>query len=154
MKKQVAIIGLWHLGSVNAVGFCNKNYSVIGIETNIELCNQFNNGIPAIYEPGLKEAFNLYLSNGDLKFKNSFEYIKESDYVVIAFDTPINDQDEIDISSIINAANNMAIYLQPNVPVIITSQVPLGTCEKIEKNIKKSPKTSILQKNHQNRLFL
>lgn len=135
-NKQVAVIGLWHLGSINAVGFCFKGYNVTGIETDSTKCKLLNDGVPAIYEPGLQEALKLHLQSGVLKFRDSLQYVTTADYVVIAFDSPVNELDEVDISPVLNAAYGVAPYLKHNVPIIITSQVPVGTCEMIESNIK------------------
>lgn len=54
--KTVCVIGLWHLGSVNAVGFAEQGYKVIGLDFDEELIGKLNEGIPPLFEPGLEEA--------------------------------------------------------------------------------------------------
>ena len=62
----------------------------------------------------------------------------EADYVVIAYDSPVNDKDEVDISPVTNAARAVGPFLKSETPVIVTSQVPLGSCEKIEAALKEA----------------
>ena len=61
---------------------------------------------------------------------------KDADYVVIAYDSPVNDRDEVDITPVAEAARLVAPFLKPTTPVVITSQVPLGSCEKIEADLR------------------
>lgn len=135
--KKISVIGLWHLGLVNCVGFCEKGYSVTAIDFNKSLINNLKKGIPPLFEPDLSETINKHLKTNRLEFFIDASVSKDSDYVVIAYDSPVNDKDEVDISPVIKAAEIAAPYLMPNTPVIITSQVPLGSCEKIEEKIKR-----------------
>lgn len=135
--KKVSIIGLWHLGLVNCVGFCEKGYEVTAVDFNKSLINDLKKGVPPLFEPDLAEKINKHLKTKKLSFFTDPKVFKDSDYVVIAYDSPVNDKDEVDISPVIKAADVIAPFLKPNTPVIITSQVPLGSCEKIEILIQK-----------------
>jgi UDPglucose 6-dehydrogenase len=55
---------------------------------------------------------------------------------VIAYDSPVNERDEVDVTPVLKSAEAIARYLRPETPVVITSQVPLGTSEKIEAGIR------------------
>ena len=61
----------------------------------------------------------------------------QADYVVIAYDSPVNEKDEVDINPVVDAANAVATYLKPQAPLVITSQIPLGTSDKIEFDLKR-----------------
>jgi UDPglucose 6-dehydrogenase len=135
-QKKVVVIGLWHLGSVNAVGFCEKGYSVTGIEADPSRLKQLGEGKPPIFEPGLEDAFAKHLRSGSLKFTGNYQAVADADYVVIAFDSPVNERDEVDISPVTDAAQKATPHLKPGTPIVITSQVPLGSCEKIEADVR------------------
>lgn len=137
LVKKVSVIGLWHLGLVNAVGFCEKGYSVTAIDFNKSLINDLKKGIPPLFEPDLTEKIEKHLKTQNLGFFSDPKTSKDAEYVVIAYDSPVNDKDEVDISPVVKAAEIVAPYLMPTTPVIITSQVPLGSSEKIESKIKK-----------------
>lgn len=135
--KKVSVIGLWHLGLVNCVGFCEKGYQVSAIDFNKSLVKDLKKGIPPLFEPDLAEKISKHLKTKQLEFFSDAKISKDSDYVVIAYDSPVNDKDEVDISPVVTAAETVAPFLKPTTPIIVTSQVPLGSCEKIEEKIKK-----------------
>ena len=135
-NKTVCVIGIWHLGIINAVGFAEKGYRVIGLDFDGTKARKLEQGIPPLYEPGLKEMMEKYLGNGQLIFSDNIRLAKEADWVVIAYDSPVNDKDEVDIRPIEEAAEKVASFLKSNTPLIITSQLPLGSSEKIEQNVK------------------
>lgn len=130
--KTVCVIGIWHLGAVNAVGFAEMFYNVIGIELDPAKAESLQKGIPPIQEPKLDELLNNLIRCRVLSFTSDMSAVKEADAVVIAYDTPLNDNDEADIFPIVSSAMKAAPYLKPDTPLVITSQVPVGTCETIE----------------------
>jgi UDPglucose 6-dehydrogenase len=139
--KKICIIGLWHLGMVNAVGFAEKGFQVTGLELDKNSLNKFKKGIPPLFEPDLEEKMKHYMKEGNLAFTDDPSVIEKADYFIIAYDSPVNEKDEVDITPVVNAAALAAKFLNENTPIIITSQIPLGTAEKIEKSVrKKNPK--------------
>ena len=133
--KRVCVIGIWHLGAVNAVGFAEKGYQVVGVEFDKKKAARLQSGEPPLFEPGLESLMSQHLKRGTLRFDADPEAVASSDYVVIAYDSPVNDQDEVEITPVVEAAVAIAPYLRLNTPVIITSQLPLGTCEAIQGRI-------------------
>jgi len=133
--KTICVIGIWHLGIINAVGFCKKGYNVIGIDFDQEKVENLNKGIPPLFEPGLEELQKELLANGSILFSSDVSLVSSADVVVIAFDSPLNERGEADITLIYEATQKAAPYLKENTPVVITSQMPLGSCEMIEKDI-------------------
>ena len=135
-RATVCVIGIWHLGAVNAVGFAEKGYRVIGVELDPKKARRLQQGIPPLFEPGLKELFEKHLKLGQLSFSSDPSVAKDADYVVIAYDSPVNERDEVDITPVTQAAQLVAPFLDAKVPIIVTSQVPLGSCEKIEASVR------------------
>jgi UDPglucose 6-dehydrogenase len=134
---KVSVIGLWHLGLVNTVGFAKKGYQVNAIEFDEDKIKKLKQKILPLYEPDLDKFFKQGLGSGKITLSNKPESVKDSDFVVIAYDSPVNEKDEVDIMPVVKAAKLIGSYLKANTPLVITSQIPLGTSEKIESETKK-----------------
>lgn len=140
MKKQplVCVVGIWHLGAVNAVGFAEKGYRVLGLELDAKKARRLARGVPPLFEPGLEELMAKHLKSGRLRFTDDASLARDADYAVIAYDSPVNERDEVDITPVVSAARLLAPFLRPETPLIITSQVPLGTCERIQADVERA----------------
>jgi UDPglucose 6-dehydrogenase len=134
---RVCVVGIWHLGIVNCVGFAEAGYEVVGVELDREKATQLQGGKPPLFEPNLEDLMKKHLASGRLEFTSDVAAAKDARWVVIAYDSPVNDKDEVDISPVVRAARALAPMLGPETPLVITSQVPLGTCERIEKDVRK-----------------
>jgi UDPglucose 6-dehydrogenase len=132
MSSKVCVVGIWHLGAVVSACLAELGYQVIGIERDPERVTLLNRGIPPLFEPGLEELMARHLLSGQLRFTVDFEEeAKDAPYVVISHDTPVNERDEPDISSIVNTVKSLAADLAEGVTLIVSSQVPVGTCESL-----------------------
>ncbi len=140
MKRRptVCVIGIWHLGAVNAAGFAEKGYQVVGLELSRKKASRLARGVPPLFEPGLEALTRKHLASKRLRFSSDPRVVAEADYVVIAYDSPVNDRDEVDISPIVEAARLAAPFLRSTTPVVITSQLPLGSSETIETDVRKA----------------
>lgn len=125
------------MGLVNSVGFATKGYKVIGLDFDKNLVRNLKRGKSPIFEPSLEENIIKFLKKRTLRFETDEKCISFADYVVIAYDSPINEKDEVSITPVVDASKKIARFLKRDTPVIITSQIPLGTSEKIESLIKK-----------------
>jgi UDPglucose 6-dehydrogenase len=136
MPSRVCVIGLWHLGTVSAVGFAELGLEVIGVDDDAMRIERLKSGNPPLFEPGLEDALREQVAGGHLHFTTDYaEALHGARYVVLAFDTPVNDQDEVDLTTVFRAVENMAPWLKPEAVVIVSSQVPVGTCEQLDRMI-------------------
>jgi UDPglucose 6-dehydrogenase len=127
---KVCVVGLWHLGSVTSACLADVGRKVVGVADDPEQAASLNNGAPPLFEPGLAELTARYLSTGRLRFTSSLrEGVKGSSYVVVAYDTPVNERDEPDLAAINATTDALAGCLEDGATIIISSQVPVGTCE-------------------------
>jgi UDPglucose 6-dehydrogenase len=127
---KVCVVGLWHLGSVTSVCFADLGRNVVGVADDPERAASLNDGVPPLFEPGLAELMSKHLASGRLRFTSSlWDGAKGSSYVVIAHDTPVNEQDEPDLVPIAATVDALAGCLEDAATIIISSQVPVGTCE-------------------------
>ncbi|MDE1865596.1 MAG: UDP-glucose/GDP-mannose dehydrogenase family protein [Candidatus Micrarchaeota archaeon] len=135
----VAVIGLWHLGSVTAACLASHGYKVVGVDQSAELATNLSNGVPPVYEPGLSEMVKEYLAKGSLEFKNDIpSAVAEAKYVILAFDTPVKEDDSTDLSPIMSSVADLIPVLRDGALLIVSSQVPVGTCEEIAARVRKA----------------
>ncbi|MFC1943365.1 UDP-glucose dehydrogenase family protein [Chloroflexota bacterium] len=137
MSKNVCVIGIWHLGCVVSACLADFGCSVIGVDKDSNKVKNLNSGIPPLFEPGLQELITDNIKLGRLSYTtNLSQAVRGARYVLITFDTPVNEQDEVDLSEIIDTASELSTCLENDSIIIVSSQVPVGTCEQIESKIK------------------
>lgn len=138
-SSEVCVIGIWHLGSVVSACLADLGYMVVGVDKDPNRVSDLNNGVPPIFEPGLEELLRANISSKRLSYTTDLSYaLRGSSYVVIAFDTPVDENDELDLSPILDASKELAKYMENGSTLIVSSQVPVGTCEQIESLIKQN----------------
>ncbi len=138
MPEKVCVIGIWHLGAVYSACLADLGYQVIGVDEDAKRIAELNKGIPPLFEPGLQELITSNIKSKRLTYTTDLNYaVKGASYVLITFDTPVNDQDEIDLSEIFDTAGRLAGCIENNSIILVSSQVPVGTCEEIKTIIKK-----------------
>jgi UDPglucose 6-dehydrogenase len=126
---KVCVIGIWHLGSVYSNCLADLGYRVVGADFDATRIKNLNAGTPPIFEPGLDELLKKNLNSGRLSYTTDIEQaVKDAVYVLVTFDTPVDDNDEVDLTPVFDACKIAAKYLKDGTVVIISSQVPVGTC--------------------------
>ncbi len=127
---KVCVIGLWHLGAVASACLAELGYQVVGVERDPATAANLNRGIPPLFEPGLAELMAKHLATGRLRYTSDLgDGTAAAPYVLIAYDTPVDDQDDPDLAPIIAAVQDLAGRLEDGATVVVSSQVPVGTCE-------------------------
>ncbi len=126
---KICVVGLWHLGSVTSSCFAGLGRSVVGVADSTRVAS-LNNGIPPLFEPGLADLMAKHLASGRLRFTSSLrDGVKGSSYVFVAYDTPVDERDQPDLASISATVDALAGCLEDGATIIVSSQVPVGTCE-------------------------
>ena len=80
--KKVAVIGLGYIGLPTSVFIASKGFSVLGVDINQSIVENFNNGIVKFFEPGLDFLLKEGLHNKRLKASRNVE---NSDIYIILF---------------------------------------------------------------------
>ena len=133
LNNRVCVIGLWHLGCVTSACLADIGHVVVGVDKDSKRVADLNNGIPPLFEPGLPELIMQNLKRQSLSYTDNMEQaLQAAGCVVIAFDTVVDEKDEVDLSEIFSLSTEMAKYLENDAVVVVTSQVPVGTCDKIK----------------------
>ncbi len=138
-KARVCVIGVWHLGVVYSACLADLGYSVVGVDSDPERVRKLNQGIPPLFEPGLAELLSRNLEANRLRYTpNLTEGVKGTPYILIAYDTPVNERDEVDLSQILDTARGLAKHLENDSIIVVSSQVPVGTCGEVRELIAKA----------------
>jgi len=141
-NSKICVIGVWHLGSVVSSCLADVGYSVVGVDSNRERVQKLNAGIAPLYEPGLDELLRRNVESKRLSFTTDLETaVKDARYVLITFDTPVDAQDEVDVSEIFVVSRALGQCLENGAVVVVSSQVPVGTCDKIKSTIQESARS-------------
>ena len=132
-STRVCIIGLWHLGCVASTCLADLGYHVVGVDKDRKRVKDLNAGKPPVFEPGLAELTKANLDTGRLSYTTDLKSgIKDSRFIYITYDTPVDDNDVVDLSEILAVAAEIAGILEKNSIIMVSSQVPVGTCERIK----------------------
>ncbi|MHB8565646.1 MAG: nucleotide sugar dehydrogenase [Nitrososphaerales archaeon] len=135
-NTKIAIVGLWHLGSLYSACFAELGFQVIGIDESNDVIENLSRGVPPVSEPELNELLKKNIAENRLSFSSNFSSVQSCDYAIIALDTPVDAKDNLDLTPIFKLARKLAPFLPGKCQVIVSSQVPVGTCEKIAKMMK------------------
>lgn len=138
-NEKVCVVGIWHLGSVVSACLADLGYTVVGMDQDANKVADLNKGIPPVFEPGLAELVRSNVDSRRLSYTTDLGYaVAGSDYVLITFDTSVDADDNVDLSEIFDTAIKLCPHIDNDTAIIVSSQVPVGTSEKIESLIKQN----------------
>lgn len=135
---KIGVAGLWHLGVMYAVGFAELGHEVIAYDPNPEAIKGLSRGDLLVFEPRLREMLLRNIEGGNLYFTNQELEMENSDLLVLAYDTPVDDEDNADVDYVISEFTRIVEKLETETPILISSQLPVGSSDLIEKIMKKS----------------
>ncbi len=134
MTKQIAVIGDWHLAFVTASVLADVGHKVNFVKPlnlNATEWTKFPD-IP-VMEPGLQEMISKNTSAGRLDYKNGVSADLTADYIWLAVDTPVNENDEPQLEPLLVIADQIALLKKKPKALIVSSQIPMGFCAELEK---------------------
>ncbi len=135
-QHKVCVGGLWHLGSVTAACLADLGFSVTGFDPSAERVSGLAAGKAPIYEPGLDELLQRNLRAGNLAFTSDLANgVRGASHVIIAFDTPVNESDDVDLREILDTVRRMAPLLDDGATLVVSSQAPVGTCQRLAESL-------------------
>lgn len=130
---NVTVLGLWHLGSVTAA-CCAKHFQVTGLDFDSANVTNLNLGKAPLLEPGLNELLTEGIAKGKLSFTTDSKIAcAKADVLWLCYDTPVNENDESDVASVLDNLHQALAHLPKGALVLISAQLPVGTCALLEK---------------------
>jgi len=141
---KIAVLGLWHLGTVTAACIAAAGNDVIAYDNQPETIAQLQKGQPPVFEPGLEELVQTGIKTNKLKFTNQLSDLAEAEIIWVTFDTPVDDDDHADTDFVMKQVESTFPYLKENSVVLISSQLPVGSVKKLQESyIKQYPTKKI-----------
>lgn len=130
---KICVFGLWNLGTVTAAALAKLGHEVIGLDFDEEIIRNLNNAIAPVSEPELDELIRKNIDTKLLSFTNNPKKgLNNAEVLWITFDTPIDEEDRADISFIERNFDLIAPYINNEMKIIISSQVPIGFTKNLQ----------------------
>jgi UDPglucose 6-dehydrogenase len=134
---KICVYGLWHLGCVTAACLAER-FPTIGLDLDPENIAALREGKPPIFEPGLTELVGSGISTGRLTFTSDVRAaVSECDFIWVAFDTPVDDEDRADTEYVENQILLLFPHLREGATILISSQLPVGSTRRIEQSFRR-----------------
>jgi UDPglucose 6-dehydrogenase len=116
---------------VYSAGVAELGANVVGIDENEEAIKSLAAGVPPLAEPGLDALIAKNGKEGRLRYTTDFGEIKKCGVVWFTIDTPVDDEDVPQMGSVYAALDKAIPHFANDIIFVMTSQVPVGTSEKI-----------------------
>ena len=130
---NLVILGLWHLGCVTAA-CCAEHFSVTGLDFDDALVASLGDAKAPLFEPGLDDLLRAGLDAGQLRLTTdpADPALRAADVLWVCYDTPVDENDVADVPFVLDRLARCVPALRPGVTVLISSQIPAGTCHALE----------------------
>ncbi len=130
---RVAVLGLWHLGSVTAGCAAAAGHTVHAFDPDPSVVEALREGRPPVAEPGLPELIASELRSGRLQLTPRLaEAVRDAEIVWVAFDTPVDEEDRADVDFVVRQVTAAFPDVSDGAVVLCSSQLPAGTLGRIE----------------------
>ncbi len=131
---NVAVLGLWHLGSVTAACVARAGHTVLAYDPHSATVEALRAGRPPVFEPGLSElrfrpGSNRASSDSTTELS---ECVRNAELVWITFDAPVDEDDVADAGHVERQVEAAFPYLAPAAVLLCSSQLPVGTVARLE----------------------
>lgn len=128
---KVAVVGLWHLGSVIAASLAKMGHDVIAYDPDAPIIQRLQEGKAPLFEPGLNALIHEGVSQAHLIFTNDPHDLKLAELIWVTFDTPVDEHDVADVDFTYQQIEAIFPFVQSNALVLISSQLPVGSTRKL-----------------------
>lgn len=133
---HLVFVGTGYVGLVSGVMMTSIGHHVICMDSNKEKIDSLKRGEVPIYEPGLSEYIAESKDKKRLKFISNYNDADfHPDAVFICVGTPPKENGEANLDYVFEAALDAAKNFE-NVPIVIKSTVPPGTCAQVQEKLK------------------
>ncbi len=139
--KNISIIGLGYVGCVNMACLSNFGYKIIGVDKDINKVNLINKGIATIIEKDVDKLIEESYKNNLISATCDIQYaLNNSNLTIITVGTPLNENNELDLSQIYDIAKEVGKVLKDKQEfhtIAIRSTTKPGTVLKVINIIEK-----------------
>lgn len=135
---RIGVAGLWHLGVMYAVGFAELGHEVIAYDPDPISVSGYKVGELRVFEPGLQEMLIRNIETKNLEFTNREIDLEKIELFVLAYDTPVDEDDNADVDYVISEFTRIVKYLDSGAHILISSQLPVGSCDIVREILEKN----------------
>lgn len=129
---KVAVLGLWHLGTVTAACTAAAGVPTVGVDDDAAVIAGLAKGEPPLFEPGLAELLAKGLAAKTLSFTTDKSAIRDADVVWVCHDTPVDDEDRADVKFVTKRVEAIFEHLKDGAVVLASAQLPVGSIRSLE----------------------
>jgi UDPglucose 6-dehydrogenase len=130
---KVAVVGLWHLGSVTAACVAAAGHEVVGFDADAATVEGLAEARPPVSEPGLPDLVRSGLAAERLRFTTDLaEAVADAAIVWVTIDTPVDDDDRADVEVVLRQVEAAFPFLADGAVVLSSSQLPVGSVARLE----------------------
>lgn len=125
----IAVLGLGYVGLPLALAFIEKDFIVIGIDTDEKKIKKLKKA-----KTYLDDVSNLQIKNAlTKKFQpsNNFENLKKADVIIVCVPTPLTFDRSPDLSHLLSATEEIKKFFQRGQLIIYESTTYPGTCREV-----------------------
>jgi UDPglucose 6-dehydrogenase len=136
---RIAVIGTGYVGLVTGACLAAQGHSVTCVDTDASKVSRLRQGLCPIYEPGLDELVAQGMRAHRLAFViDTAAAVGDAEVVFICVGTPAQASGgEADLGQVRAAAAAIAASLRRFTVVVVKSTVPVGTCDEVERIIRR-----------------
>ncbi len=135
---RLGIFGTGYVGLVASVCFAELGHSVVAVDKDPEVVARLADGVPRLYEPGLRELLEANLKADRLTFTTSAaEGLRSSDIVFLCVGTPPLSDGSADLTQVEEVVRDIAPHLTSYKLIVEKSTVPVNTACCIDRAIRK-----------------
>jgi len=136
LQRKISVIGTGYVGLTTGACFAYLGHKVICVDKDKNKIRKLKKGIVPIYEPGLDEILKTH--KRDIEFTtNTKGAVKKSEAIFIAVGTPSKKDGDIDMTYFKQAIKEVAKAIDNYKIIVDKSTVPVGTGDRVKKEIKK-----------------
>lgn len=126
-SPSVAVVGLGYVGSCITATLADRGLDVVGVDIDVHLINELNQGVVRFEEHGLADMMRRGMASERLRVTDDYGAVASADVVVVAVGTPIRDDGSLDDRQLRAACSALAEHVRPGQLYVIKSTVPPGT---------------------------
>lgn len=131
---KIAVLGLFHLGSVTAACTAAAGIVTVGIDEDKTRLAALSRGEPPVFEPGLAELLRSAMAAGHLTFTNDPTAVADADVIWACHDTPVDENDRADVTSVVRSIEMTFDHLKNGAVVLVSAQLPVGSVVALQRS--------------------
>jgi UDPglucose 6-dehydrogenase len=133
---RVTIFGSGYVGLVTGACLAEAGNHVVCVDVDAGKIDRLNRGEVPIHEPGLDALIKRNAEAGRLEFTTDATHgVEHGLFQIIAVGTPPDEDGSADLRYVLGAARTIATHMNRYAIVITKSTVPVGTADKVRKQI-------------------